>query len=137
MSQKIYQALAHKIQAVEFCEKENNKEWLEKHLFLIDHIMKQSPSGSGIDSGTKLLLEESHGEKLVFLVKFHHMNGDGFYVAWTSHKVIVTPSLLWGFNLRITGRNLYDIKEYLHKVYSNWLQESYSRDHETQLLKDM
>jgi hypothetical protein len=35
----------------------------------------------------------------------------------TEHKVIATPSFQGGFNLRITGRNRNDIKEYIAEEF--------------------
>ena len=44
---------------------------------------------------------------------FHHMNDGGFYDGWTEHSVVVTPSLVYGFDTRITGRDRNDIKNYI------------------------
>jgi hypothetical protein len=35
---------------------------------------EQLPSGSGIDCGTKIDLDKSTGDKLVFIVAYHHMD---------------------------------------------------------------
>jgi len=43
------------------------------------------------------------------------------YDGWTEHKIIVTPSLMAGFNLQITGKDKGQIKEYLCEVYQTWL----------------
>jgi hypothetical protein len=75
------------------------------------------PSGSGVDIGTKLDLGESTSDKLVFSASFHHMDEHGGYDGWTDHKIIVTPSLQFGFNLKITGRDRNQIKDYLSDIF--------------------
>jgi hypothetical protein len=45
------------------------------------------------------------------------MTEGGMYDGWTEHTVVVTPSLAFGINIRITGRNRNDIKDYLHDVF--------------------
>ena len=76
------------------------------------------PSGSGVDSGTKLL-DNSTPDRLVFQADFHHMDENGFYDGWTEHQIIVTPSLAYGFNVRITGRNRNEIKDYLADLFNH------------------
>ena len=71
-----------------------------RHKYALESIMKNHmPSGSGIDAGTKLLLEESTGEKLVFEVAYHHMNSTGFYCGWTTRNITVTYSMRTGLKL--------------------------------------
>ena len=48
------------------------------------------------------------------------MNEYGAYVGWTEHDVIVTPAFD-GFNLRVTGRDRNQIKEYIGDVFHTWL----------------
>src|SRR5271168_1155261 len=68
--------------------------------YALESIMKNHmPSGSGVDAGTKLLLEESTGEKLVFEVAYHHINSNGFYCGWTTRNITVTYSMRTGLKL--------------------------------------
>ena len=113
---KVYQALAQAVEGM------NDGRWADIMEEKIENIMKGAPSGSGIDSGTQFLPEKSSQEKLVFSADYHHMNETGFYDGWTSHLVIVTHDLI-GLNIRITGRNRNDIKDYLSDVYYQWLME--------------
>jgi len=113
---RVYEALA---QAVEGMNDGRCAGTMEEK---IENIMKGAPSGSGIDSGTQFLPEKSSREKLVFAVSFHHMNEVGFYDGWTEHLVIVTHDL-FGLNIRITGRNRNNIKEYLSDVYYHWIMQ--------------
>jgi hypothetical protein len=80
-------------------------------------VKQHMPSGSGIDCGTTLPLILPLGEKLVFGCEFHHMDENGSYDGWTSHTIVVTPSLQFDFCIKIGGRDRNQIKEYLHDVY--------------------
>jgi len=106
---------------------EQFNEWIIRHRrqaqFIVDNCL---PHGSGIDSGIKLDFDKSTGEKLILTTSFHHMNEGGYYDGWTSHQITVTPSLRFGLNLHITGRNRNDIKEYLHECIESALKEQVS-----------
>lgn len=119
---KRYTALAKAIGSMKRCEAAGNTEWADKHANAILALMDSAPSGSGIDSGTKLL-DESTSNRLVFGVDFHHMDEGGCYDGWTEHKVVVTPAFEIGFDLIVTGRDRNGIKEYLGEVYSAWIDE--------------
>lgn len=99
-----------------------NPEWQGKHR---DHIgtlcANYMPHGSGFDAGTLLSFQRSTPERLVFETSFHHMNDAGMYDGWTTHDVIVTPSLVHGFNLRITGRDRNGIKDYIAQAFYDCL----------------
>lgn len=111
----LYREIAALLQAIDNCEKSNNKEWLDKHTqHLTDLITHYLPSGSGFDSGTKLI-KYKPGE-ISFFAPFHHMNENGMYDGWTDHTIIVTPSFD-GIDLRITGRDRNDIKDYIHEMF--------------------
>ena len=113
--------LAGKVIALSNCIASGNTEWRGRHEADIEDIVTQfMPSGSGIDCGTALVLDDAlrnPGARLLFTTSFHHMNEGGMYDGWTEHMVIVTPSLWHDFDLRITGRDRNDIKEYLHEVF--------------------
>jgi hypothetical protein len=52
------------------------------------------------------------------------MNTHGYYEGWTEHKVIVTPS--WhGFNIRVTGKDKNQIKEYITETFHYVLNEEF------------
>lgn len=112
--------LAQLVDAYHRCVETNNTEWIQKHKWSIEELCKNNlPSGSGIDSGTKIDLDASNRNKLVLLTAFHHMSESGMYDGWTEHKIIVAPDLLSGVSLRITGRDRNQIKEYLYEVFHN------------------
>ena len=121
---KVYQVLASRVDAWARCVKENNSLWEEKHMAVIQGIMRDiMPGGSGWDCGTKMDEDKSTGEKLVLYGSFHHMDEGGGYDGWTEHTIIVRPSLILGFILTISGRNRNDIKEYLYEMFGQVLNE--------------
>jgi hypothetical protein len=129
MRKLLYQELASRIGARKNCEKSNNIEWFEKHGDMAEKLAKDfMPSGSGIDSGTNIDLDESTAEKLVFYFGYHHMDENGMYSGWTEHKLIVTPSLQFGISLRITGRDRNHVKEYLYEVFQTDLEQVIEHD---------
>ena len=136
LPRKLYQILAGSVQArlncLEHEERTNEKhDWTDKHTDTIKTLVKNfMPSGSGIDCGTKIDLDQSTGEKLVFHFSYHHMNENGMYDGWTEHKLTVTPSLQFKINLSISGRNRNEIKDYLHETYSCALDEVLEWDDE-------
>jgi hypothetical protein len=126
--ESIYKILASTVAAWINCLEKGNFEWYAKHENSIEKIMKENaPHGSGFDSGTGLLYKESTGEKLVFSTSYHHMNENGMYDGWTEHIITVLPSLSFGFNLKISGRNRNDIKDYIHEVFYTFLTTEIER----------
>jgi hypothetical protein len=49
------------------------------------------------------------------------MNDGGYYDDWTSHDVIVTGSLVSGFNLRVGGRDKRQIKDCIAEMFTHAL----------------
>jgi len=120
---RVYEALANLLVAIKNCEKSGNDEWLVRHRENLDKIVKNYlPSGGGFDAGVTLD-DESNENRLVLNANFHHMNDAGYYDGWTDHKVIVTPNLASRFDLRVTGRNRNDIKDYISETFSFWLDK--------------
>lgn len=132
-NQTIVESISCTLQAIHNCEishdkaKESNDEpmcqhwaeWCDRHAEKIESICKnQLPHGSGFDSGTKFDFDASKPDRLVFHADFHHMDDGGYYCGWSEHQVIVTPSLAFGFNIRITGVNRRDIKEYIAETFN-------------------
>ena len=117
---QIIQTLAAGITAMRNCEARDNnavaQEWRD---YLEALVRNYAPSGSGFDAGTTLDFDASNDEKIVFTTSFHHMDDNGFYCGWSEHTVIFTPSF-HGFNIRVTGRNVRDIKDYIADVFSGF-----------------
>jgi hypothetical protein len=118
----VYQQLATLITARLNCVKSGNTVWYGRHSDAIEDMMKNSPSGSGINSGTEIALELCSPEKLVFQFSFEFMNENGYYDGSKLYRITVRPSLAFGINLTINGSNRDEIKDYLHEVYDTWLR---------------
>ena len=121
---KTYQRIAVLLDCL---ERARNEEWRDRYEASLKSIMATAPSGSGVDCGTKLM-EQSTPEKLIFGFEFHHMNEQGYYTCWTEHQAIITPSMIFGFSLKITGRNKNDIKDYLGELFNFWLDSEAAQD---------
>lgn len=106
--------LVHHNQCLELC----NEEWKARHEDILAKLLEQLPSGSGFDQGTSVL--EVSNTKVVFQCDYHHMNDAGYYVEWTCHKITATPRFD-GFDLKISGRNKNDIKDYIAEVFYDLL----------------
>ena len=112
------QAIATERAKVEPNEKEITRvsQWVDKHQESIDEILKALPHGSGIDSGVTFDQNKSTSEKHIFSVPFHSMNEHGYYDGWVDFTLIVTPCF-GGYNIRITGRDKNQLKEYLSQLF--------------------
>lgn len=124
MKSKLYARLSSLLHARRNCQKEEKSHWADCHLEKIEELVKNHlPSGSGFDSGTQFLEDDSKPERLVFFTSFHHTDESGGYDGWTEHKVILTPSLAFGFELRVTGRDRNEIKEYIGETFHHALSQ--------------
>jgi hypothetical protein len=124
MKKPVYHHLAHYVTAYSNCVLSGNIEWKEKHLDQIEYIVKNFlPSGSGIDNGVKLVLEDCNSKRLVFDLGYHHMDEFGSYGGWTYHKVTVRPDFLFMIDISISGPNKNDIKGYLGELLNSCLSE--------------
>lgn len=123
MKNTVLRKIASAFDAYQRCIKHNNSEWESKWEEEINQLVKDYfPSGSGIDSGCKFDWDRSRNDRLVFTFGFHHMNDGGYYDGWTDHSLVVTPSLQFGFDMKITGKDRNQIKEYLYQVFAPCLE---------------
>lgn len=121
-NKKVYQQLASAMDALKRCESpsanESQREWRDKWGEQIMQIVGDFlPHGSGIDNGVTFDFDLSTGEKLVLHTSYHHMNDGGYYDGWTEHTITVRPSLCFGINISISGRNRNEIKDYLTETF--------------------
>jgi hypothetical protein len=126
MKAKLYQHFARRLGAIKNCKSHSNSETaLERHVEALEKLSELLPSGSGFDSGTELLQPESTQDRLVFSANFHHIDEGGYYCGWSEHTVIVTPSLVFGFTLKVTGRDKRNIKDYIADTFHHVLSGEY------------
>ena len=90
-------------------------EWSGKRDDMLARIVDMLPHGSGIDS--KLDIDDSKPQRIIVRFSFHHMDENGYYDGWTDHSAIITPCLVNGYSLKITGRDRNQIKDYLHETF--------------------
>lgn len=95
---------------------EDNLNWIERNLL---------PSGSGIDNGTRIEIDDCKPDRIVLSAGFHHMNEGGFYDGWTEHKITLRPAFD-GIDIAVSGRNRNDIKDYLAETYHYCLNSLYT-----------
>ena len=130
MTRYLYSELASTVGAMHRCEEQPEQygEWADKHADTISALVHEyMPSGSGFDCGTQLDRVASHAEKLVFRTSYHHMTDVGYYDGWTEHTITVTPAFVSGFNIRVSGRNRNDIKDYIADTFSQALKTELPR----------
>ena len=116
---KKYIELAKAIAAKANCIKSGNVRWFDRWDDTINSIINSLPHGSGIDSDITLM-DVSTGEKIVIESSYHCMNEGGYYDGWINFRLTITGSLMFGFNLNITGNfgKYQDVKDYLHEIFS-------------------
>jgi len=118
---KMYQALANVAMALNNPALKGRGLDIQTQYF--DQLVKRLPSGAGFDAGTEFVSNISGSKRLHFRTAFHHHDYTG-YVGWTEHEVIVTPCLdSTMINIRITGKNKHDIKDYIFEVFYTMLTE--------------
>lgn len=121
---RVYECIARAIVARQNCHDSENVEWFDRHTERVESLIREHlPRGSGFDRGTSIDWDKSTGERLVFNTAFHHMDENGFYDGWSEHSVIITPSLSFGFDLRVTGRDRRQIKEFIGDTFHHALDK--------------
>jgi hypothetical protein len=126
MPKTLIQHIASTVRALANCERMGDRaDAIAKHKKTLINLAKLLPSGSGINSGTKIDADRSSGEKVVLTAGFHHMNDSGFYDGWTEHTITIRPAFD-GLNVTISGRDRNQIKEYLCELYDYALTRRYS-----------
>lgn len=104
------------------CAASGNSEWLVRWTEEIDNLVSILPSGGGFDDGTEII--DADDKKISFKTAFHHMDEHG-YDGWTMHTITVWPTF-GGMDIRVSGVNKNDIKEYIVDVFSGILASEYS-----------
>jgi len=114
---KLYRALAQELNR----SRSDNLTHSESAKEAIEALTAQFlPHGSGFDSGCKIDLDSKPGT-IKIATAFHHLNENGYYDGWSDHIVTVTPSLEFGFDLKISGINRNAIKDYISDMFNHAL----------------
>lgn len=109
---KLYQWIARMLDSLEKNESRGSDLIISNRCTdALNDLEKFLPSGSGFNSGCKILLI-SKPNRIVVKADFQHMCEHG-YTGWTDHLVIVTPSLVYGMQIRVTGKDKNEIKDYI------------------------
>lgn len=128
MKRKLVQILASTIDARLNCLKIGN-DWAAKHKAMLEELARNYlPHGSGFDCGTKIDLDASTGEKIVLTTSFHHMSEHGYYDGWTEHTITIRASLVFGYDLKIGGRDRNEIKDYIADAFRDALSAELEPD---------
>lgn len=93
----------------------------------LERIEQILPSGSGIDAGCRIDIDNSNEKRIVITFGYHFMNDAGYYDGWEDYKLILTPSLTNDFDIRITGKNRREIKDYLYELFDYELRQQIAR----------
>jgi len=128
---KVYQAIAIALQAMQNCEASGNREWRGRHLDRIRALCERyMPHGAGLDAEESghLVRHDSTPNKLIFNASYHHMSDNGMYDGWSEYRVVVTPDLAAGFNLRVVGKDRNGTKEYLADTFHDALSQTVNEE---------
>ena len=100
---KLYQKIARVASQKNSCNKAKELAFLQELL----------PIGNGIETGCVILLKSTKKRIVIETIYWHPNDSD----EWTKHQVIITPSFEGEINIRITGKNEGDIKDYLWDIF--------------------
>lgn len=122
MKKTVAEAIASRVVAIRNCKNTGNTEWAEKHQDALDALVREHmPSGSGIDSGTTILIDRTGATRITLACQFHHMNEHGVYDGWTAHQITARPEFIGGLRIQVSGQDRNGIKDYLADVYHHAL----------------
>ena len=108
---KLYQKIARVM------SQKNSLKW--EDLKLLNELL---PNGNLIrrEGGTMILLKSTETKIVIDTAYWHYETS-----RWTEHQVVITPNFEGGINIRITGKNEDNIKEYLHEIFREALMKEY------------
>lgn len=104
------------LQARRNCIASGNEEMRNSHERTLANYNNLLPNGSGFNMGCIIDMDRSTDKAIYIDTEFHHMNEAGYYTRWTQHTIKVIPEFT-GFDLRVSGLNHRDIKDYIADVF--------------------
>ena len=107
---KLYQKIARVVS-------QKNTPKKGKELALLQELL---PIVKGIEKKSVILLKSTENRIVIDTAYWHDLLQE-----WTEHQIVVTPSFEGEINVRVTGKNVDNIKEYLHEVFREALMKEY------------
>ncbi|MFY7937382.1 MAG: hypothetical protein ACOVOQ_08395 [Flavobacterium sp.] len=94
---------------------------IEKELTLFKEVLpiRLNPvikDGNRIEAGCVISLKSTK-KRIVIDTLYWHTNDSDETSRCTAHQVVITPSFEDEINIRITGKNEDNVKEYLHNIF--------------------
>lgn len=122
----VYQVLARKLRLLNQKGGYKYEDQIEEHIETI--ILFHFPSGSGFDAGCTLNYDKSNEDRIEIKIPYHTMEENGYYDGWVYPELIITPSLGYGFNLRINwkgynGKYKFPLSDYFYDLFSTILEK--------------
>jgi hypothetical protein len=130
---KVYQMLSQIIDVLQIESKHRVKKWEEMYEDDLKEIVDNYlPSGSGFDRSFRINMEKSKRDKIYFDFSYHCMNDDGYYDGWITVTGKITPSLIYGMNLKLNwhgynGKYKFLLDDYFYDVLDQYLNKEYER----------
>ena len=108
---KLYQKIARVM------SQKNSLKW--EDLKLLNELL---PNGNLIrrEGGTMISLKSTETKIVIDTAYWHYETS-----RWTEHQVVITPSFEDEINIRVTGKNEDNIKEYLQDIFREALMKEY------------
>ena len=98
----------------------SQKNWAKrkKELALLQELL---PNGNGLlrQLDCEILLKSTEKRIVIGTTYWHETN------TRTVHQVIIKPSFEGAINIRVTGKNVNNVKEYLHDIFREALMKEY------------
>lgn len=123
----IYQILGRKLTILNGTRTYKYEDQIEEHIETI--INSHFPNGSGFDTGCTLDLDKSNGDRIEVKIPYHTMDEHGYYAGWIDPVLIVTPSLSYGFEIRINwkgynGKYKILLLDYFYDLFNTILEKT-------------
>jgi hypothetical protein len=114
---KLYQKIAKVL---------SQKNWAKraKELSLLQELL---PNGNGIreHEGLAVILLESTKKRIVIETTYWPPHDSYETTRRTVHQLVITPSFEGEINIRVTGKNENNVKEYLQDIFREALMKEY------------
>lgn len=114
------ESIATAVTARSNCYRSGNHEWFRRHTETLETLAERLPSGSGIDSGTKINYAGCSDSCISLLVSYHNMDESGGYCDWTSFELTAVATF--------AGVSIYSVR---YMGVSSRTEDEIERDKQT------